>query len=197
LARLKDGRILNITTRQGLVDDVVSQIVTDDMNDLWLGCNRGLMRLPRREIDALASGKLSAVHSLNFGRNEGMVKEQCAGGHSPTACRTKEGRLLFPTVTGVAESDPHQLEKLVIAGPRAVIDGVHIDGMSHATKAGLVIPPGEHRLQLSFTAPALGSGTWIQFRYRLPPLEMAERGAIRARLLPLRCNRSFFKGSGS
>ncbi|EDY20851.1 integral membrane sensor signal transduction histidine kinase [Chthoniobacter flavus Ellin428] len=171
LARLKDGRIFNVTSQQGLVDDVISQIVADDMDHLWLGCNRGLMRLERKEIDALASGKLSELHPLCFGRNEGMVKEQCTGGHSPTVCKTKDGRLLFPTVTGIAEIDPAQLQNRKPVSPQASIDGVQIDGQDRAPGAALVVPPGYHRLDLHFTAPVLGDGNWGQFRYRLDGLD--------------------------
>ena len=103
LARMKDGRIFNITTRHGLIDDVISQIVADDFGYLSLGCNRGIMRLERRELHALADGKISELHPVAFGKNEGMLKEQCAGGHSPTAIKTRDGRLLFPTASGIAE----------------------------------------------------------------------------------------------
>ena len=171
LARLKNGRIFNITSHQGLVDDVISQIATDEMDNIWLGCNRGLMRLRRADVEGLARGKFSEVHPLSFGRNEGMEKEQCTGGHSPTACRTRDGRLFFPTVAGVAEIDPRELQNLAITPPRAMIDGAFIDGKFHATNTALVIPPGRHHVELNFTAPVLASGTWVQFRYRLDGLD--------------------------
>jgi hypothetical protein len=34
---LKHGRIVSFTTRQGLGDDTVSQILEDDIGHLWLG----------------------------------------------------------------------------------------------------------------------------------------------------------------
>jgi signal transduction histidine kinase/ligand-binding sensor domain-containing protein len=167
LARLKDGRIFNITTRHGLIDDIISQIVADDFGYLHLGCNRGIMRIERRELHALADGKISELHPAAFGKNEGMPREQCIGGHSPTAIKTRDGRLLFPTAGGIAEIDPHRLEDIMTTAPQAGIDGVLVDGQPRPFDAGLVIPPGKHRIEVSFSAPALRSGEWVRFRHRL------------------------------
>jgi signal transduction histidine kinase/ligand-binding sensor domain-containing protein len=167
LARLKDGRIFNITTRHGLIDDVISQIVADDFGYLNLGCNRGIMRLDRRELHALADGKISELHPVAFGKNEGMLKEQCAGGHSPTAIKTRDGRLLFPTAGGIAEISPRRLERVMTIAPQARIDSVAVDGRLSSFDTGFMIPPGKHRIEVSFSAPALRNGEWVRFRHRL------------------------------
>ncbi len=167
LARLKDGRIFNITTRQGLTDDVVSGIVADDLGYLNLGTNRGIMRIERRELHALADGKISELHSMAFGKNEGMLKEQCGGGHSPTVIKLRDGRLLFPAAGGIAEINPRQLENVSTAAPHAAIDGVLVDGRARPLDTALVIPPGNHRIDLTYGAPAIDSGEWIHFHYRL------------------------------
>ncbi|HEY2342507.1 MAG TPA: two-component regulator propeller domain-containing protein, partial [Chthoniobacteraceae bacterium] len=128
LARMKAGLFCNLTARQGLVDDVVWQIVADDFGCLWLRCNHGIMRLERKELDAFADGKISEVHPVVFGRNEGMLKEQCSGGHSPTAIKAKDGRLYFPTAGGIAEIDPRKLQNLTRQDPHAHSDDVLMDG---------------------------------------------------------------------
>ncbi|HSI11252.1 MAG TPA: two-component regulator propeller domain-containing protein, partial [Chthoniobacter sp.] len=167
LTCMRNGKFVNITTRQGLVDDVISQILPDDFGYLWLGCNRGLMRLYLRELEALADGKISELHPVVFGRNEGMLKEQCFGGTSPTACKTVDGRLFFPTMSGLAEVDPSQLQNLAaVVGPPS-IEEIDVDQKPRPLDAALVLPPGHHRIDLSFTAPVLRGGEWERFRYRL------------------------------
>ncbi|MES2470258.1 MAG: two-component regulator propeller domain-containing protein [Verrucomicrobiota bacterium] len=167
LARMKDGRFVHITTRQGLVDDVISQIVADDSGNLWLGSNRGIMRIEREELGDFAAGRIRAVHPVVFGRNEGMRAEQCAGGYSPTVCKTKDGRLLFPTVRGIVEIDPRRLRNVAAAAPRAGIEGVLVDNQPQPPDSALSIPPGKHRIEVSFTAPVLHGGEWVRFRHRL------------------------------
>ena len=173
LARMKDGRFAHITTRNGLIDNVISQIVPDDSGHLWLGCNRGLMRLDRRDLDALADGKSGEVHPIVFGRNEGMLHEQCAGGHSPTALKTKDGRLLFPTASGITEIDPRRLQDRPDIAPSAVIESILVNDQPQALDAPLVLPPGKHRLEISYGAPALRGGEWVRYRYQLEGLERA------------------------
>ena len=171
LARFKDGRIVNITTRHGLIDDVISQIVADDTGCLWLGCNRGIMRVERRELDAIADGTASDLHPIVFGKNEGMLQEQCSGGHSPTAIKTRDGRLLFPTVGGIAEIDPRRLQNLARNVSQVSIDRILVDGVTHAVDAEIDVPPGKHRVEVDYTVPVLRGGEWVRFRHRLDGLD--------------------------
>lgn len=171
LARMKDGRISNYTRSEGLIDDVISQIITDDEGHLWLGCNHGIMRIDREEFDALARGEIAELHPLVFGSNEGMVKEQCTGGHSPTVIRTSGGRLLFPTAGGVAEIDPQRLQSSPTVAPKADIESVSVNGHDLALGDRAVIPPGLHHLEVRYTAPALGGGEWVRFRHRINGLD--------------------------
>lgn len=182
LVRMKDGRFVHITTRQGLIDDVISQIVQDDFGGLWLGCNRGIMRLARSELDALAEGRLSELHPAVFGRNEGMLKEQCFGGTSPTAFKTHDGRLFFPTMNGLAEVDPRRLQNIAGLAPQVIIDEILVDQRRPAADAELVIPPGKHRFEVRFTAPVLRGGEWLRFRHRLEGFDRDWSTAGRNRL---------------
>ena len=167
LARMKDGRFINITTRQGLVDDVISQIVPDDFGCLWLGCNRGLMRLDRRDLEALAAGRISELQPMIMDRNEGMLKVQCFGGTSPTVCKAADGCLYFPTMSGLAEIDPSQLHNLAAVAAPPSIEEIDVDQQPQPFEAALVLPPGHHRFDLGYTAPVLRGGEWERFRYRL------------------------------
>jgi signal transduction histidine kinase len=171
LARLKEGRIVSLTTRQGLVDDVILQIVADDVGHLWLGCNRGVMRLERSELDDFAEGRAAFVHPILLDEDDGMVEAQCAGGHSPTAMKTPEGRLLFPTLGGLVEIDPRQLKPGNGAKPQAVIEEFLVDGQPQRLDATVVIPPGVHQLEVNYGAPSLHGGEWVRFRTRLEGLD--------------------------
>ena len=171
LARLKDGHIANITAKQGLIDDVISQIVPDDFGRLWLGCNHGIMRVERKELDDAADGRASYVHAIAFGQNEGMLQEQCSGGYSPTAIKTREGRLLFPTVRGIVEIDPALKLDSPNAIPQASIEDLMVDGQSRGPSGPVSIAPGRHHLEVNYTAPSLDGVGRVRFRQRLEPVE--------------------------
>jgi signal transduction histidine kinase/ligand-binding sensor domain-containing protein len=187
LARLKNGRITNLTSRHGLADDVISQILPDDLGHLWLGCNRGIMRLKRGEVDAFMDGKTSFVHATLLGQDEGMLREQCTGGHSPTAIKTKSGKLLFPTMDGIVAIDPQKWIEPPTAVPQASVDEVRVDGESYSPFSKLTLPPGRRRLEISFAAPVLHGSGPAHFRFRLDPLDKAwiNPGSRRTAIYPV------------
>ena len=200
LARIREGQVLNITSQQGLVDEVISEIIPDDFGHLWLGCNHGIMRLERKEIDALANGTGSFVHAALLDQNDGMLKEQCTGGHSPTAIKTMAGQLIFPTLDGIVEVDPRVELEWPATMPEATIEQVQVDGLPRDPLAPLVIPPGGGRLEISYDAPGLTGAAPIHFRFRLDPLDKSwvDAGTRRSAYYPrLRPGQYSFRVSAS
>jgi signal transduction histidine kinase len=171
LARLKNGRIANITKRQGLIDNIIVQILPDDLGHFWLGSSHGIMRLERKELDDCADGKLGYVHAAVLGQDDGMLSEQCTGDHAPTAVKTKDGRLLFPTTRGLVEIDPRRWEEPTAQMTEASIEEILVDGRSQRRPGTTVLPPGVRRLELIYTAPSLQGVEWVRFRHRLQPLD--------------------------
>jgi signal transduction histidine kinase/ligand-binding sensor domain-containing protein len=181
LTRMKNGRFVNLTTRHGLPDEVISQIMPDDFGGMWLGCNRGIMRLERHELDEVAEGRSTELHPLILGRNEGMRKEQCNGGTSPTACKSRDGRLFFPA-GGLAEVDPRKIRDIAPVDSRICIENVLLDNRPQATDEELLMPPGNHRLAISYTSPVLRGGEWLSFRHRLEGFDNKWRKGDRGRI---------------
>ena len=65
LDRLRDGRIVTYTTRQGLLDDVVYQVLSDGGHNLWLSCRRRhLPNQPGRSLISLPLGLPPRLHRL-------------------------------------------------------------------------------------------------------------------------------------
>ena len=95
LSRWRDGQLATFTTREGLPDNTISQILEDDTGRLWLGSNRGIACVSKRELEELAAGKIAVVYPQVYGRAEGMPSEECTGGFYPAGLKTKSGRLCF------------------------------------------------------------------------------------------------------
>jgi ligand-binding sensor domain-containing protein/signal transduction histidine kinase len=168
LSRLKDGAFTTITMKQGLPADAVYQMLEDDQQNLWCGSSRGIFRVSRRELNLLADGKLSTLSSVAYGHAEGMQNSVHFGTH-PSACRTRDGRLWFPTTNGVVMIAPERLRFNTIPPP-VVIEQTLVDkqSMLPALRDGEInAPPGRgeveiHYAGLSYVAPEL-----VNFRYRL------------------------------
>jgi hypothetical protein len=167
LAWLEKGRMHAVGTRQGLGDDMISQILEDDQENLWLGCNRGIFRLSKRELFEVAAGRSPAVHPLVLDETDGMSVAECTGTISPAGLRTRAGTLLFSTLAGVVEIDPARFGPAP-APPTVLIEEVVLDGKPAVIRNGtLTLPPGSRELEIRFTAFDYARPGHLRFRHRL------------------------------
>ena len=175
LTRLKHGRLASFTRKQGLWDDIISQILEDDRRRLWFGSNRGVFRLNKAELDSVAVGETSILRPVVYGRAEGLANLECTGGFCPAGLKTRDGRLWFSTVNGVAVVDPAQLPPDNTAPP-VLLEQVRVDGKPLTPTASgdsadssrpVQIGPGVGRLDFQYTALSLKAPERVSFRYQL------------------------------
>jgi ligand-binding sensor domain-containing protein/signal transduction histidine kinase len=180
LNRWSRGRMVRFTSQQGLGDDTVSQILEDDTGHLWLGCNRGIFRVHKMELEALAEGHVTFLHPRAYGVGDGMLVQECASGFSPTALRTRLGRLVFPTVRGLVVINPRQ-QTSALRPPRVLVEEVFVGGQAQTLPAPasppgavpkLVVPPGRRDLEFHYTGLSFAAPERIRFRYRLEGLDL-------------------------
>jgi ligand-binding sensor domain-containing protein/signal transduction histidine kinase len=176
LSRWRDGHVVTFTTREGLPDNTVSQILQDHQGRLWLGSSRGIACVGKGEFEELATGKIPAVYPLVYGRTEGMLSEECAGGFSPSGMATKSGLLWFPTLKGLVVIDP-RAQIADVLPPSVRLEEVLLDGApdpdfrDSGQSGALRIPPGNHRLEFRYTGVNFDSPERVRFRYRLDGLD--------------------------
>jgi len=165
LNRFKDGRFTTYTMKQGLFDDAVSRILEDDEGNLWMSCNRGIFRVSKQQLNDFADGKVERINSFALGTSDGMKSRECNGGYQPAGWKTRNGRLCFPTMKGVAIFDPktrtHGLPLPVL------IEEVRVRGRQVDPAAINRIPPGTGQLDFYYTALGFLSPETIRFQYKL------------------------------
>jgi signal transduction histidine kinase len=169
----KQGHLTTFTTREGLPDNTISQILEDNSDRLWLGSNRGLACVSKRELNELAGGKSRVVYPQFFGRAEGMFSDECTGGFCPAGLKTKSGRLWFSTLKGVAVAEPSRTEDS--AAPAVLLEEMLVDGVAAhgatSNQAAFTIGPGAHHLEFRYTALSFAAPERLLFRFRLEPLD--------------------------
>lgn len=187
----QDGQIRSFTTREGLADNTISQILEDDTGRLWLGSNRGISCVSKRDLQALAAGKISAVYPQVYGRAEGMLSEECTGGFFPAGMKSRSGLLWFSTLKGIVVVDP-RLHLVKSSAPVVLLEEVWVDGILntdyHVTNSAaaardekiknqasatgtLRLASGKHRIELRYTGLSFDAPEQIRFRYRLEGLD--------------------------
>jgi signal transduction histidine kinase len=186
LNRWRDGRLSTFTTREGLIDNTVSQILEDDARRLWLGGNRGLACVSKDDLEGLAAGKVTKIYPQSYGRADGMASEECTGGFCPAGLKTKAGQLWFSTLKGIVTVDPKarlaETPPPLVALEETLIDGVPVrlnsasqitgDSQSPPTPQPphIQIGPGKHRLDFRYTGLSLSAPERVRFRYQLEGL---------------------------
>ena len=166
LDRYKDGKFTTYTTRQGLFDDEVFETLADRYGNLWMSSNKGVFRVPIRQLNEYAEGRLASITSTSYGTSDGLKNKECNGGFQPAGWQTKDGRLLFPTMKGLAIVNPGRL-KVNRIPPPVSIERVIIDGASFSPGTMTKSKPGKGQLEFEFTAPSLVASDKIRFKYKL------------------------------
>jgi ligand-binding sensor domain-containing protein/signal transduction histidine kinase len=177
LARWRRGRWTRYTTREGLVSNSLSYLLEDDAGFLWIGSNAGLMRVAMSALDNFAEdfveGRARGVPCRAYGKPDGLPTRECTSGSQPGAVRTRDGRLWFPTIKGLASVNPAQLHPNTNPPP-VLIEAVLVDdevvrgaGLGSLAPEALAIPAGRERLEIHYTSLNLGAPDRARFRYRL------------------------------
>ena len=165
LSRVESGRITTYTTRQGLFDDVIFEILEDGRGRLWMSCNKGIFSVSVSDLESFAAGRQASVHSIAYGRSDGMRNAEANGG-SPAGLRTEDGRLWFATAGGLVALDPAAVTRSRDAPP-ALVEEIWVDGERQDPARGLDLPPGNHRLQFAYSAASLLAPDHLRFSYAL------------------------------
>jgi ligand-binding sensor domain-containing protein len=162
LNRFKDGKFTAYSIREGLLDSIIYQILEDDKQNLWMGSNKGILRVAIKELDDFAAGKIKSISVLGLGKSDGMKNLECNSG-SPAGVRTKDGKLWFSTLKGVAALDPNRLE-LAQKLRQTLIEQVWTDNQQVAFNEKALITPGKRELEILYTVPDFIAPEKIKFK---------------------------------
>jgi hypothetical protein len=182
LNRLKDGKLTSFTTREGLVNDSLGYITEDDNANLWCSSLGGVFRVSKDELNRFAAGQSHWIRCLPFTKSDGLPSVECTGGCQPCGCKTRDGRLWFPTIQGLAVVDPRNIAVNPLPPP-VVIEQVLIEGRKRTSISDvstsvnpdrspgpLKIAPGSRRLEFHYTGLSLTEPLNVRFKYRLEGL---------------------------
>lgn len=191
LGRLKAGSYARLTTAQGLNDDYVSQMVSDNQGWLWFGGNRGIFQVWQEDLDDFFEGRMDAVLSITHGKSEGLPSLQASFEGFPGAIRSRDGRLWIPMQTGLAIAHPENAHDASTPPPVA-LESVQVDGRTVAlydnrsplqaqpstnllnlrnANTTLKLPPTHRTIEFKFAALSFTALENVRCRYRLEGLD--------------------------
>jgi signal transduction histidine kinase/CheY-like chemotaxis protein/ligand-binding sensor domain-containing protein len=164
LNRIAGTHLTPFTQSQGMPENGLGWMMEDDAGYFWIA-SRGLLRVSRADLDAVAEGRQRAVEPRRFGAADGMrAGSEFAFGVTPAAWKGLGNKLYFATYGGMAEID---VARLIAARPPppVLIERV-TDGRQKPVGAGGWIRAGGN-LEFHYTALTFLFPEFTQFRYKL------------------------------
>lgn len=158
-----DGKITHVKKSDGLFDDTIYTSIEDNDGNLWMSSNRGLFSAKKSDLLAFRGQKLK-VKSYSW--KDGMPSNECNGGFQKAALKTRDGRLMFPTIKGIAVMDSGNVPEKPYM-PTPVITAVYVDGVKQELKSSYELPPKTTKVKIEYTAPAFSVPEKIKFRHKL------------------------------
>ncbi len=168
LSRFRDGKFTTYRQKEGLFHDAAQHVVEDGRGYLWLTSNRGIYRVKQTELAAAAAGG-SRIHPVPFNTASGMRSAECNNAQHGV-WRSRDGRLWFATVKGLAMADPARIETNSTP-PAVLIEEILSGGEAVESNGGVRLPPGQNDLEFRYTAFNYSNPTSVRFRYRLEGME--------------------------
>ncbi len=168
LNRWKNNQFTTYTSKDGLFNDTVYQILEDGKENLWMSCNKGIFTVSKKKLNAFAEGKISKISCISYDKNDGMISSECNGGSSPAGCKTRDGKLCFPTEKGLVIIDPENIN-LNEVQPSVVVEDILVDTRIIPLARGkkIQLSPGAKEFEIHYTALSFQVPKKVKFKYRL------------------------------
>jgi signal transduction histidine kinase len=170
LGRFKDGKARMISPAEGLFDFGAYVVLEDTSGYFWMSSNRGVYRVRKSELNAVADRKAERVTSVSYGRSDGMETFETNGGNWPAGWRFRDGRLAFTTLKGIAIVNPADIRINQIPPP-VVIDRFVVDGERKDTRTQVTIPPGGSRFEFHYAGISYAGAKDVRYKYQLEGLD--------------------------
>jgi signal transduction histidine kinase len=152
---LTPGSARGIDARAGLPPHPLYRALDDGAGSLWISSPRGLLRVAVAQVERALGSPSARVDIERYGLDDGMRTIECHRMSQPAGGRDAAGNLWFPTSRGFVRVHPGGGERDL--RPPAV----------RIESASLRLEPGEHNLEIPFTAMEFRSPEKVEFRYRM------------------------------
>jgi signal transduction histidine kinase/ligand-binding sensor domain-containing protein len=167
LSRIKNGRVLTLTSKNGLPCDAIHWITQDENHSYWLNMTCGLVRIERGELDAWAADSQRQVKTTVFDSSDGVSNAPIAFLAGSQVIWSSDGKLWFQGFSGgPSVIDPQHLPSNKITPP-VHIERITANGKTYDALNGLRLPPRIRDLKIDFAALSFVAPEKVQFRYQL------------------------------
>ncbi len=166
LALWRNGKLISLARLAAPLRETILQILEDDSHRLWITTNKGLTSVPRADLDGLADGDQKKPDFRVYNLADGLRTAEFDGGNTSPGCRTPDGMLWFPSISGLVRVDPQHIRMNAVP-PIVHIEQVLVDGVPLNLSGQIDVKPGQEKWEFEYTASSLLVPERTSFKYRL------------------------------
>ena len=166
LSRIKNGRVLTLTSKNGLPCDAIRWITQDENHSFWLHTSCGLVRIGRTELDAWATGSHRKVQTTVFDSSDGVPNAPIGFHAGSQVVRSSDEKMWFQGFGGTSVIDTRHLPSNETTPP-VHIERITANGKTYDASNGLRLPPRIRDLKIDYTALSFVAPGKVLFRYQL------------------------------
>ncbi len=165
-----DDRWIRYGPEEGIPSGKWSPAVADERGDLWLASERGILRITRVSLLAVAAGESDKVDCQIFDKRDGMLTSAARQQFPDSGLRTSDGKLWFTTLKGIVSVDVENI-RITPQIPQVHIEQVR-DGdralVSNVKDGDVVtVDAGTDRVNIRYGGRGLSYGGDTHFNYIL------------------------------
>ncbi|HEV3060879.1 MAG TPA: triple tyrosine motif-containing protein [Vicinamibacterales bacterium] len=166
LSHVKGGRVVTLSSRNGLPCDAAHWSMEDDDHSVWLYMVCGLIRIATTELNAAVSDPTRKIQTTVFDSSDGVALRALPALYHPQVAKTADGQLWFSPGEGVGVINPRHLSINTLP-PSVHIEQVTADRAIHEAASDLRLPALIRDLQIDYTALSFVAPEKVRFRYKL------------------------------
>jgi len=173
LSRLEPGRVITLTSRNGLPCDTVHWTMEADDRSLWLYMACGLVHIAPAELDAWIADPKRKIEMDVLDAADGVrLRSTASSGYGPRVAKSTDGKLWFVTGEGVQFVNPHHIPFNKLPPPvhieQVIADHkIRWQNLWSETSSSLRLPRLTRDLEMDYAALSLVAPENVSFKYKL------------------------------
>lgn len=166
LSHVQHGRVVTLTSSNGLPCNGVHWSLEDDDGSVWLYTRCGLVRVASTQLNAAVKDPARRIETTMFGGSDGVALRATPPLYRPQVARTADDTFWFLPGDGVSVLDPRRLAVNTLPPP-VHVEQVTADRTAYEVVSGLRLPALVRDLEIDYTALSLVAPEKNRFRVKL------------------------------
>jgi ligand-binding sensor domain-containing protein/signal transduction histidine kinase len=163
--RYRDNTIEHYSTAQGLVSNIIYQMLQDTTGRFWISSAEMITSVPEEEMDGDPLRRDRPLGATLYRMPYEAYGAQLSGGRISTGYLAPDDTVWFASDHGALHVIANGTG--IEGNPVITIANLTLDGMDLSLKEGLHLPAGSKRLAFAFAPLFLGPQIGIRFLYQL------------------------------